>query len=72
MFDKYIYKCYFQLIVDGTGISNHNYNLNNNCIKKKHKDGKVSYSKYILEYKLVAGPIISLDSEWIENQSNLT
>ena len=57
MFDKYRYKGYFQLIVDGTVISNHSYNLNNNCIKKKHKDGKISYSKYILECKLAAGPI---------------
>ena len=57
MFDKYRYKGYFQLIVDGTVISNHSYNLNNNCIKKKHKDGKIFYSKYILECKLAAGPI---------------
>ena len=45
-----------------------NYNLNNNCLKRKHKDGKISYYKYVLECKLVVGNIvISLDSEFIEN-----
>ena len=57
MFDKYKFNGAFQLLFDGTGLSNHNYNLNNNCIKKKHKDGKIFYSKYILECKLAAGPI---------------
>lgn len=72
MFDKYKYNEYFQLIVDGTGLSSHNYNLNNNCIRKKFKDGKVIYCRYILECKLVVGNIvISLDSEWFENIDNL-
>ena len=72
MFNKYKYNDYFQLVVDGTGLSSHNYNLNNNCIKKKYKDGKIAYCKYILECKLVVGNIvISLDSEWIENSNNL-
>ena len=64
MFDRYKYDGYFQIVVDGTGLSNHNYNLNNNCIKKKYKDGKIAYCKYILECKLIVGNIvISLDSE---------
>ena len=72
MFDKYKYDGYFQIVVDGTGLSSHNYNLNNNCIKKKYKDGKVAYCKYVLECKLVVGNIvISLDSEWIENSESL-
>ena len=72
MFDKYKFNGYFQLVVDGTGLSSHAYNLNNNCIKKKYKDGKVCYCKYILECKLIVGNIvISLDSEWIENEDNL-
>ncbi len=72
MFDRYKYDGYFQLIVDGSGLSSHNYNLNNNCIKKKYKDGKIAYCKYILECKLVVGNIvISLDSEWIENAETL-
>lgn len=73
MFDKYRYKGYFQLIVDGTGLSSHDYNLNKNCIKKKYKDGTIKYFKYVLECKFVVGSIvISLDSEWIENIENLT
>lgn len=73
MLDKYKYKEYFQPVVDGTGLSSHNYNLNNNCIKKKYKDGKVAYCKYILECKLIAGNmVISLDSEWIENADTLS
>lgn len=72
MFDKYKFDGYFQLAVDGTGLSSHNYDLNNNCIRKKYKDGKISYCKYILECKLIVGNIvISLDSEWIENSDSL-
>ena len=54
MFDKYKFEGAFQLLFDGTGLSNHNYNLNDNCLKRKHKDGKISYYKYVLECKLVA------------------
>lgn len=73
MFDKYRYNYSFQLLFDGTGLSNHDYNLNDNCLKRKHKDGKISYYKYVLECKLVVGNIvISLDSEFIENESMLT
>ncbi len=58
---------------DGTGLSNHDYNLNDNCLIRKHNDGKVPYYKYVLECKLVVGNIvISLDSEFIENESMLT
>lgn len=73
MFDKYRFNGAFQLLFDGTGLSNHEYNLNNNCLKRKHKDGKISYYKYVLECKLVVGNIvISLDSEFIENNDMLT
>lgn len=73
MFDKYRFNGCFQLLFDGTGLSNHNYNLNNNCLIRKHQDGKISYYKYVLECKLVVGNIvISLDSEFIENESMLT
>lgn len=73
MFDKYKYNNYFQLVVDGTGLSKHNYNLNDNCIKKKYKDGNIVYFKYILECKLIVGSIvISVDSEWIENDTSLS
>lgn len=73
MFDKYRYDGAFQIIFDGTGLSNHNYNLNGNCLTRKSKDGKISYYKYVLECKLCVGPIvISLDSEFIENKEMLT
>lgn len=74
MFDKYKYNNSFQLLFDGTGLSNHNYNLNDNCLKRKHRDGKVSYYKYVLECKLVVGNIVIslVDSEFIENDSMLT
>ena len=73
MFDKYRFNGCFQLLFDGTGLSNHNYNLNNNCLIRKHRDGKISYYKYVLECKLIVGNIvISLDSEFIENEEMLT
>ena len=73
MFDKYRFNGLFQLLFDGTGLSNHDYNLNDNCLKRKHKDGKISYYKYVLECKLVVGNIvISLDSEFIENNEMIT
>lgn len=73
MFDKYKYEGAFQLLFDGTGLSNHTYNLNKNCLQRKHKDGKISYYKYVLECKLCVGNIvISLDSEFIENNKMLT
>ncbi len=63
MFDKFKHNGAFQLVFDGTGLSNNDYNLNNNCLIRKHKDGKVSYYKYVLECKLIVGNIIiSLDS----------
>ena len=69
MFDKYKYMGAFQLIFDGTGLSYHDYNLNDNCLSKKSKDGKITYYKYVLESKICVGPlVISLDSEFIENQ----
>lgn len=67
MFDKYRYSGYFQLLVDATGLTSLDYNLNGNCITKT-RDGKTKYYKYVLEAKLVFGNIVvSLESEWIEN-----
>lgn len=69
MFDKYKYEGAFQLIFDGTGLSHHDYNLNENCLSRKSKDGKITYYKYVLECKLCVGQlVISLDSEFIENE----
>lgn len=68
MFDRYRHNGAFQLVVDATGISSHDYNLNGTCITKKSKNGVVKYYKQVLEAKIVVGKIvISLDTEWIEN-----
>lgn len=68
MFDKYRYNGAFQVLVDATGVSSHDYNLNGNCIIKKSKNGVIKYYKQVLEAKIVVGKIvISLDTEWIEN-----
>ena len=72
MFDKYRYSGAFQLVVDATGVSSHNYNLNGNCISRttKNKKGEktITFYKHVLEAKIVVGKIvISLDTEWIEN-----
>lgn len=77
MFDKFKYEYdnikYFAIAFDGTGLSNHEYNLNNTCLTRKHKDGKISYYKYVLECKLIVGNmVISLDTEFIENEKMLT
>ena len=73
MFDKYRYNGAFQLLVDATGISSHDYNLNGNCIMKKSKNGIIKYYKQVLEAKIVVGKIvISLDTEWIENADMMT
>ena len=73
MFDKYKYNGAFQLLVDATGISSHNYNLNGTCITRKSKNGTIKYYKQVLEAKIVVGNIvISVDTEWIENVDMLT
>ena len=71
MFDKWRYNNgSFQLVVDATGISSHDYNLNDNCITKKSKNGVIKYYKQVLEAKIVVGNIvISVDTEWIENEN---
>ena len=69
MFDKYKFDGAFQLIFDGTGLSHHDYNLNDNCLSRKSKDGNITYYKYVLECKLCVGSlVISLDTEFIENE----
>lgn len=67
MFDRFKYNGYIQVIVDATGLTSLDYNLNGNCLTKT-RDGKTKYFKYVLEAKAVFGNIvISMDSEWIEN-----
>ena len=67
MFDKFRYDGCIQLVVDATGLTALDYNLNGNCLTRT-KDGKTKYYKYVLEAKVVFGNmLISIDSEWIEN-----
>lgn len=67
MFYRFRYNNAIQLIVDATGLTSFDYNLNGNCLTKK-RDGKTKYYKYVLEAKVVFGSVvISIDSEWIEN-----
>ena len=67
MFDRFRYNGCIQLVVDATGLTALDYNLNGNCITKT-RDGKTKYYKYVLEAKVVFGNmLISIDSEWIEN-----
>ena len=68
MFDLFRFNNAFQLVVDATGIATFDYNLNGNCLSKTSKNGVTTYYKYVLEAKIVVGNIVlSLDSEWIEN-----
>ena len=68
MFDRFRYKGAIQVLVDATGLSSHDYNLNGNCISRTKSD-VTKYYKYVLEAKIVFGNIvISIDSEWIENK----
>ena len=67
MFDRFRYNGAIQLIIDATGLTALNYNLNDNCLSRT-RDGKTKYYKYVLEAKVVFGNfVISIDSEWIEN-----
>lgn len=74
MFDKYRYKGkYFQLVIDGTGIMSFKERHCKHCLKKTYNKGteeeKTIYYHYVLEAKLVVGDIvISLDSEFVENE----
>ena len=72
MFDKFRYNGHIQLIVDATGLTTLDYNLNGNCLTRT-RDCKVKYYKYVLEAKVVFfNMVISIDSEWIENINSNT
>lgn len=68
--DKFRFNNSFVIAVDATGLSSHNYNLNDNCLTREHKSGLITYHKSVLECKLILGSMtISIYSEFIENQS---
>lgn len=63
MFDKFRYNSCIQLVVDATGLTALDYNLNGNCLTRT-RNGKTKYYKYVLETKVVFGNmLISIDSE---------
>ena len=74
MFDKYRYQGkYFQIVIDGTGIMSFKERHCEHCLKRTYNKGteeeKTIYYHYVLEAKLVVGDIvISLDSEFVENE----
>ena len=74
MFDKYRYKGkYFQVVIDGTGLMSFKERHCKHCLKRTYSKGteeeKTIYYHYVLEAKLVVGDIvISLDSEFVENE----
>lgn len=74
MFDKYRFKGkYFQIVVDGTGIESFKKRHCKHCLKRTYNKGEENeyniYYHYVLEAKLVVGDmVISLDSEFIENE----
>ena len=74
MFDKYRYRNkYFQIVIDGTRMMSFKKRHCKNCLKSTHNKGTEKeysiYYHYVLEAKLVVGEIvISLDSEFVENE----
>ena len=74
MFDKYRFKGkYFQIVIDGTSMMKFKKRHCKHCLKRVHNEGKENeysiYYHYVLEAKLVVGEIvISLDSEFVENE----
>lgn len=74
MFDKYRFKDkYFQIVIDGTGIVSFKERHCEHCLKKTYNKGEENeytiYYHYVLEAKLVVGDmVISLDSEFVENE----
>lgn len=74
MFDKYRFKNkYFQIVVDGTGMMRFKKRHCKHCLKRAYNKSEENeytvYYHYVLEAKLVVGEIvISIDSEFVENE----
>ncbi|MCI8700314.1 MAG: transposase family protein [Clostridia bacterium] len=74
MFDKYRFKDkYFQIVIDGTGIMSFQKRHCKHCLRSIYNKGEENeysvYYHYVLEAKLVVGDIvISIDSEFVENE----
>jgi len=63
---------YYMIAVDGTGLHTYNYEPFKGCPYKESKNGKRTYTTYVLEAKLVTlnGFSISIATQWIENPTD--
>jgi len=69
VFDKWRFEGHLIVAIDGTGIVSYDHQHCEHCLKKKSKNGKITWFHNVLEAKLVTqnGFSISLCTEWIEN-----
>ena len=70
VFDKFRYNgLHHQVAIDGTGLYSFHYEPYPGCPKKTSKNGKVTYTVYALEAKLICsnGFSVSMATEWIRN-----
>ena len=60
---------FFMLSIDGTGLQSFDYEPYPGCPFKKHKNGKITWTAYVLEAKIISlnGFSLSIATEWIEN-----
>jgi len=63
---------FYMIAVDGTGLQTFGYEPFKGCPYKDSKNGKRTYTAYVLEAKLVtlSGFSISIATQWIENPTN--
>ncbi|MBT3353746.1 MAG: hypothetical protein HN402_02400 [Candidatus Scalindua sp.] len=70
VFDKFRFEgLYHSIAIDGTGLHSYDYEPYPGCPKQTSKNGKTSYTVYVLEAKIVCanGFSISIATEWIRN-----
>ena len=70
VFDKFRFDgLYHNVAVDGTGLHSFDYEPYPGCPKKTSKNGKTTYTVYVLEAKIVCSNSfsISIATEWIRN-----
>ncbi len=60
---------FFMLSVDGTGLQSFDYEPYPGCPYKKHKNGKITWTAYVLDAKIITlnGFSLSIATQWIEN-----
>jgi hypothetical protein len=60
---------FFILSIDGTGLQSFDYEPYPGCPFKKHKGGKITWTAYVLEAKIITlnGFSLSIATQWIEN-----